>query len=65
LYPQPVHAVSRPEEAVATLRSLLGNDNAHDAQSQVDFARRQTWAHRAERFLDLLPKGKTTCSSLS
>lgn len=54
LYPERLHVVGTPEEAIIKLQALLKSGTGHDAQGQIEFADSQTWPHRAERFLDLL-----------
>ena len=56
LYPKLLHAVSTPEEAAKTLNMLISGEMKHDTKAQIEFATLQTWQHRAERLLEILPK---------
>lgn len=54
LYPDKIACVKSPEDAAAVLSHLLRGKSPLDAVSQVAFARKQTWAHRAVEFRRLL-----------
>ena len=54
LYPDRIEIVRTADEAASILRSLLKGDYRHNPFEQVAFAAKQTWPHRALRFLDLI-----------
>ncbi len=54
VYPDRVHVVSNPQDAAATLRTLLGAIESHDARGQVEYSRTQAWPCRARQLLQLL-----------
>lgn len=52
-YPGHLEIASSADEAARKLRAMLAAARTHDAASQVEFARSNTWDHRAARFVEL------------
>jgi glycosyltransferase involved in cell wall biosynthesis len=54
LYPEWIAIVETPEEAAQTLRRQVQGHRDEPLRDQVQFARTQTWPHRARELKDLL-----------
>jgi hypothetical protein len=54
LYPEWIAIVETPEEAAQTLRRQVQDHRDESLRDQVQFARTQTWPHRARELKDLL-----------
>jgi hypothetical protein len=54
LYSDYIHIVDAASEAAGLIGEFLSGQPAHDTSRQLEFARKNTWCHRASKLRQIL-----------